>query len=633
MKQILCFLLFYCSVRIAFSQINIMNAATLSGDIKHNTDCVKREEKIEFDVKDIDEARLTVHQVFTVLDADGDDALYFFEYSDQFRKLTDVEIKVFDATGKPINHYKMKELNSRATGEGLVPDGKVYYFQVAAPSYPITVQFDYEMKYKGTLNYPDYKLQLPGQSVEHSSYTVSVPSNLDLRYKPQNTAIKPSITENGKNKTYTWEVKNLDAFEYEDGSVSSESNFPAVLISPNQFSMDGNDGDMSTWKNFGKWYAALAKGSINLSEATKSSLRELVKNEPDDKAKIKKIYKYLQANCRYVSIQLGIGGFKPFDAAFVDAKKYGDCKALANYMQACLDAVGVVSYPALINAEYDKAPVDSDFPHNSFTHVILCAPGKNDTTWLECTSSVTDAGILGSFTENRNALLITPDGGVLVATPISKASENIFELDTKIKLNEDGSGETESELQVTGEYKEYLLTNVMEEKKDVQKKYLVSKLGFLQPDDFEFESTREDDVVKTQFKMEIDKIPSFTAGSKMFLSPRIYKLSVGQLPTPEGRTKSYYFSYPFLKKDTTVYFLPENYTVEHLPAPRDISSDYGIFQTKYLYDEKANTITSITLLQLTHNIIPADKFAEIFHLFEKVNDESNVKMVIKRKEN
>jgi hypothetical protein len=76
-----------------------MDAATLSPDIKHNTDCVKREEKIEFNVNDIDNARLTVHQVFTVLDAGGEDALYFVKYSDQFRKLVDAEIKVFDATG------------------------------------------------------------------------------------------------------------------------------------------------------------------------------------------------------------------------------------------------------------------------------------------------------------------------------------------------------------------------------------------------------------------------------------------------------------------------------------------------------------------------------------------------------
>ena len=77
----------------------------------------------------------------------------------------------------------MKEMKSEATGEGLVADGKVYYFRVAAPSYPVTVQFDYEIKFKGTLNYPDYRIEYPDQSVEYSSYTASIPGDLDLNLR------------------------------------------------------------------------------------------------------------------------------------------------------------------------------------------------------------------------------------------------------------------------------------------------------------------------------------------------------------------------------------------------------------------------------------------------------------------
>ncbi|HUZ57587.1 MAG TPA: DUF3857 domain-containing protein [Hanamia sp.] len=618
-------------IQPCFSQINALDATSIPADLRGDAHSIKREENITFDVYDINEAKLTIHQVFTVLDAEGEDALYFYEYSDQFRKLTDAEIKVFDAQGKQVNKYKMKEINSKATGDGLVPDGKIYYFRVSAPSYPITVQYDYEFNYKGTLNYPDYRIEIPEQSVEQSSYTVNIPSDLDLRYKPQDISIKPAISEKGKDKIYTWEVKDLDAIDYEEGSVSYESNFPAILISPNQFSMDGYAGDMTSWKNFGIWYSQLSKGSINLSDETKSILREMVKNESNDKEKIKKIYKYLQANCRYVSIQLGIGGLKPFDAAFVDSKKYGDCKALTNYMQACLDAVGIVSYPALINAEYNKAPVDPDFPHFSFNHEILCVPGNKDTMWLECTSPLSDAGVLGSFTENRNALLITPTGGVLVSTPKGNASENTFELTTKVKLNEDGSGESESMLKTSGEYKEDLITNVINEKNDEQKEYLVSTMGFLQPDDLVFKSNGNADSAQSTFKMDIENIPSFTAGSKMFLNPRIYKMWKGKLPSPADRTKSFYFPFPFIKKDTTIYFLPENYTVENLPETKNFSFDYGLFKTKYLYDQKANTVTSVTILQLSQNIIPADKFADACKFFANVTDEFNEKIVIKPK--
>lgn len=631
MKKVLINIFCFFLATACFSQTNVYDASTLLAELKKDAHSVKREEIINFEVKNIDEATLSVQQIFTVLDAEGEDVLLFEQYSDKFRKLDNAEIKVFDAQGKPVNKYKMKEMKSDATGEGLVEDGKVYYFRVAAPSYPITVQFDYEIKFKGTLNYPDYRIESPEQSVEHSAYTVSIPSDLDLKFKSQNISLSPSVNNTGKNKIYKWEVNKLAAIPYEKGAVSYESSYPAVLLSPNKFSMDGNEGDLSTWKNFGAWYANLSKGSINLTDQTKSFLNEMVKNASDQKEKIKILYSYLQSNFRYVSIQLGIGGYKPFDANFVDKKKYGDCKALSNYMEAILSAVGITSYPALINAEYNKQPVDPDFPHNSFNHVILCVPGKKDTTWLECTSKSTESGVLGSFTENRNALLITPDGGVLVATPKSKSSENTFDLTTKVLLNEDGSGESESVLKSKGEYKEEIIENVLDEKKDDQKEYLVSRLGFLQPDDFEITCDSKGDLAKTSFKLVIEKIPEFTAGSKMFLNPRIYKIWNSRLPTPENRTKAFYFPSPFAKTDTTIYHLPENYTVDNLPKARDLKFEFGLFQTKYLYDEKANTVISIAFLELSQNFIPPEKFTETSKFFSNVIEEYTEKIVIKKK--
>jgi len=614
----------------SFSQ-NIYDASTIPASLKENAHSVKREEKITFEVKDIDYAKLTVHEVFTVLDAEDQDVLFFMQASDEFRKLEDAEIKVFDAYGKEINKYKMKEMKSIATGDGLVVDGKVVFFQVAAPTYPITVEYNYEKKFKGTLNYPDYRIQKPEQSVESSVYTVSVPLDLDLKFKPQHTQISPSISNTTKYKTYSWEVKNLPSIPYEEGSVSYESSYPAILLSPNKFSMDGNEGDLSSWKNFGQWYSDLSKGSLNLPEETKGLLKNMVKDAKTDDEKIKILYDYLQNNYRYVSIQLGIGGYKPFDASFVDKKKYGDCKALTNYMEAMLDAVGIESYPALINAEYNRQPVDRNFPHNSFNHVILCVPDHKDTTWLECTSTATEPGVLGSFTENRNALLITPNGGVLVATPKSKASENTFSMNSKVKLKEDGSGESEGIMETRGEYKEQIIHYVLNEKKDDQKEFLVTKLGFLQPDEFDLITDRKNTSAKTSFKLLIEKVPEFTAGSKMFLNPRIYKIWSSSLPTTEKRTKSFYFPFPFTKTDTTVYELPENYTVDNMPKGKDLKFEYGLFKTNYVYDEKANTITSIAFLQLSQNVIPPEKFEEAKRFFSNVIEEYTEKIVVKMK--
>jgi hypothetical protein len=171
----------------------------------------------------------------------------------------------------------------------------------------------------------------------------------------------------------------------------------------------------------------------------------------------------------------------------------------------------------------------------------------------------------------------------------------------------------------------------MNEKKDDQKEFLVSYMGFLQPDECEINTSRKSDCAQTSFKLNIEKVPEFTAGSKMFLSPRIYKIWSSSLPSTEKRTKAFYFPFPLIKTDTTVYQLPEDYTIANLPEARDEKFDYGVFKTKYLYDEKSNQVTSTAFLELTKNVIPADKFDNARKFFSDVIQEYTEKIVIKKK--
>lgn len=629
-KNFIGLLLFFIPVAL-FGQGDLIKSYTISPTLLPNANSIKREEKIEFEIKDFENARMKVHQVITVLNAGGEDELYFQNYSDEFRKLEDAEIKVYNSEGKLLNVYKRRELRSMAVGEGLVRDGQVVYFRVAAPSYPITVQYDYDVKYKGTLDYPDYWIATSAQSVENSSFTATVPEELDMRFKSKNLDIKPQVTTLGKNKVYTWQVKNLAAIDYEEGAARGGAGYPQVMMAPNKFSMDGYDGDLSSWKNFGLWYGNLARTTAALPDAAVLRLNALVKDAGKDKEKVKIIYKYLQNNFRYVSIQLGIGGYRPFPATYVDQKKYGDCKALSNYTQACLAAVGIKSYQALINAQYNREAVDPLFPHNNFNHVILCVPLNKDTTWLECTSTTNDFGSLGSFTENKNALLITPEGGILVSTPRSVAKQNTLIVKNVVNLNDDGSGEALTNIHTTGEYRQDIVHHILNEKKDDQLAFLVNQMGFLQPDAFELNKKTDEFATELDLKLFIDKVPDFTAGSKMFLHPRIYKIWSGRLPEDSARSRAYYFEHPFIKYDTTVYHLPENYTVENLPKARDKSFDFGSFKSSYTYDEDKNEVTSIAILRLDQHIIPAEKYYETKKFFSNVIDEYTEKIIIKKK--
>lgn len=598
--------------------------------LKINAHSVKREELIELDIKSASKINYKVHQVITVLDEAGSDELVFVEYTDKFISLDDAKIDVFDAGGKFLKSYGKKEMISQMAGDGLVPDGKVYYLKVPAPGYPVTLQLNYTLKYNGLCRYPGYEIQLPEQSTENARFTVSVPAELDLRYKLKNTAAVPGVTTEGKYKIYNWSFNNIPALKDEEGSVSRESRYPKIIVAPNKFELDGYEGDMTSWENFGKWYGSLSKDAAKLSDERKLQLVDLVKNAGTEKEKIKMVYQYLQKNFRYVSIQLGIGGYKPFEADFVDKKKYGDCKALSNYTQACLNAIGIKSYQALINAAYNKESVEPDFPNNSFNHVILCVPQQNDTIWLECTSSTNDFGVLGNFTENRNALLIKEDGGILVATPKSKAGDNLFYSRSMVTINEDGTGNALVNIKSSGEYKQDFLHYTANEKKDEQKKFLIEYLGFIHPDEFEWKQNKNDLQDETAITMNFDKIPDFTAGNKFFISPRIYKLWPNALPTAKDRTLDFYFECPFIKSDTTVFKIPENFILETLPKPLLLKSEFANFQCTYIFDEKNKTLTTTAKLILHSYRIPAGKFQDMKFFFDKVMDEYNEKIVIKK---
>jgi len=151
----------------------------------------------------------------------------------------------------------------------------------------------------------------------------------------------------------------------------------------------------------------------------------------------------MQGRTRYVSIQVGIGGWQPFDAATVHRLSYGDCKALANYMKTMLESVGVKSNYCLVNAGGTAPQMIQDFPSEQFNHAFLCVPLKKDTIWLECTSQRAPCGFLGDFTDDRDVLLIDKERSKVVHTKVYNIEENKNIQSAHLKIDESGQGTAE----------------------------------------------------------------------------------------------------------------------------------------------------------------------------------------------
>jgi transglutaminase-like putative cysteine protease len=393
---------------------------------------------------------------------------------DRLRKITVFDGTLYDANGQQLKKVKNKDIKDySAVQNNMLDDNRIKVYDFNYRVYPYTVEYEVEIKFNNTYIFPAWvPLSSEELSVEGSSYTLIVPLNYIVRHKAFNYKGEPESTTEKNKKVMKWKVSGLSAIKIPYASPQWNELTTMVFFAPSDFEMEGYKGNASTWQEFGKFSLALNTGRDKLPETISQKVRELTNGVAEPKEKIKVLYNFLQQNTRYISIQLGIGGLQPFEASFVAQKGYGDCKALSNYMYSLLNAAGIKSYYTLVNGGRDISDkyMVEDFPSDQFNHVILCVPLSRDTMWLECTSQTEAAGYMGGFTGNRKALLITENGGVLVATPRYGLKENTQLRTIKAKLEADGTLKMDIAASYKGVQQDFLSQRIDNLSKDMVKK-------------------------------------------------------------------------------------------------------------------------------------------------------------------
>jgi len=573
------------------------------------------------------------HSLVTILNEKGDDeAIVELPYNKKFYNISDIDIRIYNPDGDLIKKYHKSDMYDGAAMESdiLVSDDRLLYLKPTVATYPTTIEVAYEEDFSSFLQW-GWDIQDDQQSVQNELFKVSADPQIGFRYISKNFALNPDKkTENGLD-TYTWAVKNKKAIKLEDGAMAWRV-LPKVYCAFNKFKYYGYSGDFSTWQNFGKWQQDLNADGCSLSPQRVAEIQQMTANLKTDKEKAKFLYEYMQHNMRYVAIALGIGGFKPFSADFVDQKKYGDCKAFSNYMCALLKAVNIKAYYAIVNAGPNEEPDDPSFPYDISDHIIVCVPFKNDTTWLECTSSIQPFGLLGSFTENRNALLITEDGGKLVNTPKSIASENQLNSEVHLVIDSTGGATAQVKILGTGVYRTDYVVYLTRLKADEQKQSLLSTLNIRQPSVFDFTLGADNDGVKeVDLNLQYDKFCDIIAGDKQFYRPKVFDLCAFTVPILDKRTSDYFFDQPMQKSCVTTIDLPTGFVVETLPANQSLKFTYGNYEINYVYDAVKNQVISTAKFTITNQDIPAAKYTELQQYLDAVAKAQNKKLVIHHK--
>ena len=573
----------------------------------------------------------TIDSWVTVLNEDGDRHAFMVLSYDKFSKATIEDASIYDQEGRGIKNLKQRDFTDQSlnSDNALYQDDRVLYYDWTPTGYPYTVHFRYSIQYRGTLNYTNWSPRNEFRlSLQKASLEVRVPQDLTIRIKAFRIEPGEPKADHG-NTTYFWEVTNLPALAEEYSSSGAASISPVILIGPQQFEFDGSKGSMESWQSFGNWVNTLWQGRNDISSGLKSEIAGW-KSETEDQVELaRKIYQYVQGHTRYVSIQLGIGGYQPFPASYVEKYGYGDCKALVNFTASMMQEAGIEARVVVIGAGKGIHSIEySDYPSTSqANHVILCLPDLQDTVWLECTSQDAPFGYLGNFTAARNGLLIEPGlGGIIVQTPDVQDLKSHFSRHTVLKIDDQGNASGTMRARYDGLAFDNAILRMLSVEE--QRQRLLSLYNYLPRLHLEdIQSVEEADAPHAveHFSYQADGYAK-KVGNKWLIDPQPFSGIQVYPPKLPQRLTDIRINGIISAVDTIDVLLPAQYSLTTLPASIHLEMSFGHYSLEVNPLENGYQITRE--FYLDGGTFPAAAYDEFQQFLEQVSKADKKKWLL-----
>jgi uncharacterized protein DUF3857 len=614
LKKTLLYFLLLASY-FANAQTSQYSYLTIADSLKENANAVIRLDDTQIDMSSPYKMRIKRHLIVTVINKYGDvDATINVHY-DKHSSIKSVKAILYNAFGFEIKKLKSKDIKDySASGSSLYSDSRLKYYKYIPIKYPYTIDITTIVEEENTAFYPSWA-PIHGYyaSTEESRFTVNYPKDLlKIRVK-ENNFKGYNIKNTSMSGHIQYSAKNLKAFESEPLSPLFTNFAPNLVLAPNLFSLAGVKGSANNWTDFGKWmYNNLLLGRDQLTEATKTEIKTLVKGIEDPIERARKVYAFMQEKTRYISVQIGIGGWKPMRADEVDKMRYGDCKALVNYTQALLKEAKVEAYYTIAYADVKK-DIDKNFVAMQGNHVILYLPTKKDTVWLECTTQKNPFGYVGSFTNDRDVLVIKPDGGVIKHTKVYDVKENYQYTVGSYSIDNEGTLNGQLSIKSSGvQFRNHFKLSYKTQKEGVKYyKAYFDNINNLSISKINNSADKKASVFKEQVMLSATNY-ALKSGQRLLLTLNAFNKNNYVPKRMSNRLLPIEIDNGYTDKDSIKIKLPRDYKIESLSKSVALKSTFGSYTTDVI------KLNDSTIIYKRINIVNQGTFPkELYNNFRK----------------
>jgi uncharacterized protein DUF3857 len=613
-----------------FSQNLALSFLTIPDSLKTHANAVIRYENTDIEILSSSKMIIKKEMVVTVLNEMGNSDGHIYLYYDDHQKIKSVNVKIYNAFGSEIKKIKRNDFKdvSAVSNGTLYSDDKVIYYEHIPISYPYTIKYEYEVSTSNTAFIPNWlPIKHYYASTEKSTFTLSYPEEITLNFKEKNLQ-GYNIENNSIKNKISYTLTNAKAIAYETLSPIFYYYGPHVKFAANKFNLAGVEGQANNWEEFGKWMNdKLLTGRSELSEATKNEIKRLVNGIDDPVERARLVYDYMQDKTRYISIQIGIGGWKPMLAGEVEKLGYGDCKALTNYTYSLLKVADVNSYYTILYAK-ERRNIDKDLASIQGNHAILMVPTKKDTIWLECTSQKVPFGYLGSFTDDRDVLIVTSEGGKIVRTKSYKDSENKQVISGEITLEENGSISAKLNISSSGiQYDDnYPIADMDTQERDKYYKKFFDFINNVHLEKIKVESDEKNVLFLENIEFTADNY-SVDSGDKILFRLNVINVNDNIPKRIRNRKLPLEIQYGFLDLDDVIINLPKNYQIDAMANTKELESKFGTYKIKIkkINEHQIKYSRELLIKQGMYSVDDYDKYRKFR---KKINQLDNSKIVL-----
>ena len=351
--------------------------------------------------------------------------------------------KVYRADGKIDEAVESGEGNADDPSMAMYTSMRVYYVRFPRLNAGDVVELQYRVEDVAHRNaFADYFGEVTymqsSEPIAHAEYVLITPKSRSFYFnKPNVPNLKSSVEEKGDQRLYKFSADNVPPIESEPNQPPYSEILGHVHVST-----------YKSWDEMGKWYWGLVHDQFIPDDEVRRRTAEITKGAKDERAKVKAVYDWVVQKTRYVALEFGIHGFKPYRCAQIFARGFGDCKDKATLIVTMLKELGIPSTIVIVRSgmrgQFDTEPASLA----PFDHAIAYVPSLD--LYLDGTAEYTGSMELPSMDRGAMALQVNEGNPKLVKLPDAPASESVTSQKVDATIAADGSAALDWKVEVTG---------------------------------------------------------------------------------------------------------------------------------------------------------------------------------------